>query len=246
MKIILKSIFIIAAAIFTAFANAQPDTAQSLTEKQKAIISITAVAAKGNLSKLKSEITNGLDLGLTVNQIKESMVHLYAYAGFPRSIRGLQIFMEVLDQRKTDGVADELGPTASLVKDDRSKYERGVETLYDLTGRDWSNPKSGYSAFAPLIDQFLKEHLFADIFERDVLTYQQRELVTISVLSSIGGVSPMLKGHYNICLHLGLSPNQLKQFVKIIQSTIGKKEAKAARAVLNEVLQENKQEIIRK
>jgi hypothetical protein len=34
-------------------------------------------------------------------------------------------------------------------------------------------PPTGYSAFAPVIDTFLKEHLFADIFERDVLTYSK-------------------------------------------------------------------------
>ena len=83
---------------------------------------------------------------------------------------------------------------------------------------------------------FLKEHLFADLFERDVLTYQQRELVTISVLSSIGGVEPFLGSHMNICLKQGITPGQLQQVVSIIKTTVGKKEAKAAQVVLDEVL----------
>ena len=73
---------------------------------------------------------------------------------------------------------------------------------------------TGYSAFAPVIDRFLKEHLFADIFERDLLTYAQRELVTISVLAALGNVQPMLQGHLNISLNTGISSDQLKEFIR--------------------------------
>ena len=101
-------------------------------------------------------------------------------------------------------------------------------------------PKTSYAAFAPEIAVFLKEHLFADIFERDVLTYAERELVTISVLSSIGGVEPMLRSHFNLCINVGLTPQQLQQFAGIIETTLGKEQAKATQAVLNEVLKNNK------
>jgi alkylhydroperoxidase/carboxymuconolactone decarboxylase family protein YurZ len=62
-------------------------------------------------------------------------------------------------------------------------------------------------------------------------------LVTVSVLSSIGGVEPMLRSHLAICLNLGYTPEQLNDFTGIIKTTIGKKEAKNAQAVLNEILE---------
>ncbi len=212
------------------------NTNEALDTKQQSIISIAAVIAKGDLPKLKMELNKGLDAGLTVNQIKEALVHLYAYCGFPRSIRGLQTFMEVLDERKAKGINDKMGNEASPIDEKGSKYERGKKILGELTKSPPPDTLSGYSAFAPVIDTFLKEHLFADIFERDVLTYSQRELVTVSVLSSIGGVEPMLRSHLAICLNVGLTPEQLQQFVSIIKSTIGQKEGSAAQAVLNEVL----------
>ena len=135
---------------------------------------------------------------------------------------------------------DVLGAEASPIQEERSKYERGREILGKLTGTQQNGPITGYSAFAPEIDIFLKEHLFADIFERDVLTYSERELVTVSVLSSICGVDPMLRSHLNICLNVGLTPEQLRQFVNIIKSTIGKKEAKSAQKILDEVLKNRK------
>lgn len=229
---------------FIAQAAAQSTTPQnqSLTRKQQSIIPIAAYTAKGDLQRLESALNSGLDAGLTVNEIKETMVHLYAYCGFPRSIRGLQTLMTVLDERKAKGINDEWGPEASPIEDKRSKYERGKEILGELTGAPQDGPKTGYAAFAPEIEVFLKEHLFADIFERDVLSYADRELVTISALSSIGGVEPMLRSHLKICLNVGLTPGQLQQFVNIIQSSVGKKEAKAAQSVLGEVLKSAKSE----
>lgn len=209
---------------------------KDLSAKQQSIIQIAAYTAQGELQHLKTALNGGLDAGLTVNEIKEVMVHLYAYCGFPRSIRGLQTFMEVLDERKAKGITDKQGAEASPVNDGGSKYERGRENLGKLTGMPQTGPKRGYAAFAPVIEIFLKEHLFADIFDRDVLTFAERELVTVAVLSSIGGVEPMLRSHLSICLHVGLTPGQLNEFVGVIKSTAGKKKAKNAQKILNEVL----------
>jgi 4-carboxymuconolactone decarboxylase len=218
--------------------NAQQtmNTGQTLNNKQKSIVAISAFTAKGDLEQLKKALAEGLNAGLTVNEIKEALVHLYAYCGFPRSIRGLQTFMDVLKERKAKGINDNMGKEASPIKENKSKYERGKDILGELTKTPQPDTLTGYSAFAPAIDTFLKEHLFADIFERDVLTYAQRELVTISVLSALGNLQPMLRGHLAISLNVGFTPVQLNEFVKLIGSTTGEKEAKAAQAVLNDVL----------
>jgi alkylhydroperoxidase/carboxymuconolactone decarboxylase family protein YurZ len=223
---------------FSGNLNAQNnlESNKALTAKQQSIVTIAALTAKGDLPNLKPALNSGLDAGLTINQIKEVLVHLYAYCGFPRSIRGLQTFMEVLEERKAKGINDVLGAEASPIQDERSKYDRGKENLEKLTGMPQTGPQTGYAAFAPIIEIFLKEHLFAAIFERDVLIFAERQLVTISVLSAIGGAEPMLRSHLNICLNVGLTPEQLQHFVNIIKSTLGKKEAKAVQKVLDEVL----------
>ena len=221
-------------------AKKQMNKEVQLSSKEQSIISIAALTAKGDLQNLKTVLNEGLEAGLTINQVKEVLVHLYAYCGFPRSLRGLQTFMEVLDERKARGITDVQGEEATPIQDNRSKYERGKEILEKLTGTPEEGPKTGYAAFAPEIEIFLKEHLFADIFERDVLSYSERELVTISVLASLGGVEPMLRGHLGICLNVGLTPEKLQEFIRIIKSTVGEKEARDAQVVLDEVLK-NKQ-----
>lgn len=236
-----KWVLLVVALTTSTTINAQEtiNTGQMLSAQQQSIIGIAALTGKGDLEKLETELNTGLDAGLTVNQIKETLMHVYAYAGFPRSLRGLQTFIAVLDERKAKGIEDVMGADASPIQDESNKYERGKAILEELTGVPETGPKTGYAAFAPTIEIFLKEHLFADIFERDVLTYQERELVTISVLSGIGGVEPMLRSHLNLSLNVGLTPDQLQQFVGVVKQAVGKKEAKAVQQVLDEVLKNN-------
>lgn len=62
---------------------------QELSAKQKSIVAIAGLTAKGDLAKLKDSLNKGLDAGLTINEAKEVLVHLYAYTGFPRSLNGI-------------------------------------------------------------------------------------------------------------------------------------------------------------
>lgn len=237
-RIIGSLLFLWSISMFTNSIQAQQmiSNGKGLSQQEKSIISIAALTAKGDLENLKSALKEGLEAGLTVNEIKEILVHTYAYCGFPRSIRGLQTFMEVVNERKAKGITDKMGKEASLIKADDNKYERGKKILEELTKTPSPEKLVGYAAFAPVIDTFLKEHLFADIFERDILTYAQRELVTLSVISAIGDAEPMLKGHLAIALNVGFTPKQLNEFITIIQPIIGENKAKAASLVVNEVL----------
>ncbi|MVZ64246.1 carboxymuconolactone decarboxylase [Sphingobacterium sp. DK4209] len=240
----MKQLVFLGLVIISVFTNthlmAQNKAVSKLSASDQSLISISALTGKGDLEKLKVALNRGLEHGLTVNEIKEVLIHTYAYCGFPRSIRGLQTFMEVLSERQEKGIKDEMGKQASNVDIESNKYDRGKKILGELTQTVQADTLSGYSAFAPTIDRFLKEHLFADIFERDVLTYAQRELVTVSVLAAIGQAEPMLNSHLTICLNVGLSPEQLQQYVDVLRLTIGETDAEAAQKVLDKVIEKRK------
>jgi len=205
---------------------------RSLNPQQKSIVSIAALTAIGDLEHLKTQLNSGLDAGLSINEIKEVLIQLYAYCGFPRSLNGINTFMNVVEERKAKGVTDVAGKEASPIPNTANKYETGKKTLQTLTGQEEKGPKTGANAFAPAIDTFLKEHLFADIFSRDVLTYQQRELATISVLSALEGVAPQLQFHLATGMNIGLTESQLNQVFSIIEIHIGKQQAEIAKNVL--------------
>ncbi len=224
-----KSVLLFFLIIISIEMNAQNMENQSLNAQQQSIVNIASLTAVGNLPSLQTQLNAGLDAGLSINEIKEVLVQMYAYCGFPRCLNGINTFMAVVDERKAKGIIDATGKEASPIIDGGSKYETGKQTLQKLTGIEEKGPKTGAAAFTPIIDVFLKEHLFADIFSRDILTYQQRELATISVLSALEGVAPQLQFHLNVGLNIGLTENQLNQLFSIIAVQIGEKQAEVAK-----------------
>ena len=89
--------------------QAQTIKSEALSEKEKAIVPIAAFTASGDIGKLKPALNQGLDKGLTINEVKEILIHTYAYAGFPRSLNGINAFMSVVEERKTQGREDTIG-----------------------------------------------------------------------------------------------------------------------------------------
>lgn len=219
-------------------ASQTPKAEQAMDSKRQHIAEVATLTSMGDLDKLKTVLTDGLNDGMTVSELKEVMVHTYAYCGFPRALRGLQTLVAVLDERKAKGFEDDWGREASPITDTRRKYERGRDILAEISGVPVDAPKADYAVLAPEIEVFLKKHLFADLFERDVLTYAERELTTVAVIASLGkGVEPMLKGHMGIALNVGVTPDELRGVLAIVEKNVGRSEADGGRLVLNELLQ---------
>ena len=229
LAVILVSMF-----SFTAIAEAQNmDANQALSAKQQSIVPIAAFTANGDLQKLKTALNEGLGAGLTINEIKEVLVQLYAYAGFPRSLNSINTFIGVLEEREQKGIKAELGKEPSPMPANKSSIDVGTEIQTRLIGA----PATGkYIAFAPAIDRFLKGHLFGDIFGRDNLDFQSREIATISALSSMTGVNAQLQSHFNVGFNVGLTQEQMRSLISVLELKVGKKEADNAFDILEKVI----------
>lgn len=215
--------------------NHYTESNKVLSVREQAIVAVAAYTGKGDLEHLRQTLTRALEVGMTINEINEVLIHAYAYCGFPRSLRAIQTFMQVVDARKANGINDAVGREASTSPNDKSRYELGRDVLAEISGMPADAPKTGYAVFAPAIERFLKEHLFADLFERDLLTYRERELATVSVLAGIGGVEPMAYGHMGICLHLGITAEQLSALLNIVETNLGEAYSEPLRGVLNQL-----------
>lgn len=226
-------LFVLTVSITKMYAQQNIITNPTLSPMQQSLVNISALTATGNLQQLKMQLNIGLDSGLTINEIKETLVQLYAYCGFPRSLNALNTFKEVLDERKAKGITDSIGKPIIIENTSSDKYEQGRKVLEVLTKVSQSKPAPGFGEFAPRIDAFLKEHLFADIFNSDVLSYQQRELVTISALASMPGVEPQLQAHISMGINTGITKMQLMEVFSLIEESINKTQADTARSVLS-------------
>jgi quercetin dioxygenase-like cupin family protein/alkylhydroperoxidase/carboxymuconolactone decarboxylase family protein YurZ len=206
---------------------------EALSGKQAGIVTIAAFTASGDLAKLNVALNEGLDAGLSINEIKEVLVQMYAYAGFPRSLNAINTFAEVLKQREQQGKKDLVGAAANSLPANKSSLELGGEIRTQLTR---STAVADYAVFVPVIDEFLRAHLFGDIFGRDNLDFQSREIATISALGTLEHVDSQLKGHFNVGLNVGLSNAQLRHIVTVLETKVDKRQAANASKVLNDVL----------
>jgi len=184
-----------------------------LPRKQRSIPAIAAATAVGDLTRLDTALNQGLDDGLTVSEAKEILVHLYAYAGFPRSLNALGVLMKVLEARTQRGVQDPLGREASPVPSGPALLALGTANQTKLSGAPVKGPLFD---FAPSIDLYLKAHLFGDIFARDNLDWQSRELATLGALAAMTGAESQLASHVRIATNVGLTAPQLQQVSRLL------------------------------
>lgn len=190
--------------------NAMAETV--LNAKQKSIATVASYAARGNQDGLKQALIDGLNAGVTVNELKEILVQVYAYCGFPRSLNALNTLMQLEEER---GNKDEQGKLPSA-KPEGNSLDYGTENQTKLVGR----PVEGkIYEFAPAIDEFLKAHLFGDIFARDNIDWQTRELATIAMLASMNNVTAQLNSHINVGKHNGLTDEQVTEILEIADKT---------------------------
>lgn len=233
-SIVVLSLIVLTSLTSNILAQQKMSTSQKLDPKQECIVAISTLTATGNTERLKLELNRGLESGLTINEIKEVLVQLYAYCGFPRSLNGIVTFMAVVDERKSYGKNDIEGKAASPISNS-DKYQTGKQNLQTLTGKT-ETTLTGANAFAPAIDIFLKEHLFADIFSRDILSFQQRELVTISALAAMQGVAAQLQAHIGMAMNTGLTEVQITNTFLITDRLVNISQGEIARASLKKVI----------
>lgn len=224
------------AAVGAAVIAAALPAEAALSAREESIVPIAAFTANGDEASLKKALESGLKNGLTVNEIRSVLEQMYAYTGFPRSLTGLGVFVNLLQEHRTSGIEDVKGREAKPLPAGTSIRELGTKTQTALIGKPAAGP---VYEFSPNIDTYLKEHLFGDIFANDLLTWRERELATVSALAALPA-PVQLRSHLNVCLNVGISPDELRAFAGIVEKQVGQAEGKLANESVAAVLQARK------
>ncbi len=205
----------------------------ALGSKQQHLVVIAALEAKGDIERLKTALAEALDGGLSINEAKEALSHLYAYTGFPRSLNGLGALQTVLAERKAKGIEDTQGKDATPLSPQYDALEQGAKVQTRLRGGEPFD-----YAFAPATDYYLKAHLFGDIFARDVLTHAEREVVTVSALASLSGVESQLRSHISGARNMGVTDEEIHAIPRVLAEKVGGTESYRAAKAIAEVFGE--------
>ena len=211
-----------------------PASATTLSSQQQAIPLIAAFMATSDMPHLNAALNQGLDAGLTISETREVLVQLYAYVGFPRSLNALNELMTVVQARQQRGIDDAPGrePGRAIPTGDEL-LAAGTANQTRISGGPVKGP---VFEFAPVINRFLQTHLFGDIFERDNLDWQSRELATVGALAATPGVEPQLRSHVAASLRVGLSAAQLRQVTEQLKKHGDAQTAERADTALTQAL----------
>lgn len=223
------------------FAAAQPlsptrshPSSDTLNARQKAIPLIAAFTASSDMAQLDAALHQGLDAGLSISEAKELLVQMYAYVGFPKSLNALGQLLKVAELRQKQGIQDAPGAEPSqTVATGANLVAVGRRNQTEISG----GPVQGaVFDFAPVINQFLQAHLFGDVFERDNLDWQSRELATVGALAATPGAEAQLRSHMLASLRVGLRPAQLQELTQVLAEKSQTASADRANVALTQAL----------
>ncbi|MBU3806132.1 MAG: carboxymuconolactone decarboxylase family protein [Candidatus Fournierella pullistercoris] len=85
------------------------------------------------------------------------------------------------------------------------RTRKNVETLFHI-------PPAGQDGTDPEFMQILQRYLFGEVSETGSLDLPTRELITITVLTTLGTL-PQLEGHVQAALNVGCSPIEIREAI---------------------------------
>ncbi len=189
-----------------------------LSQRMLLLCACAALEARGDLQRLDAAIRDALDGGVSVNELKDAFAGLYAYTGFPRSLNALNTLDGVLSKRQSAGIVDNEGRPfrrPAIWDDAKLALQLGTE----MQTRDEGGTPWNYT-FCPQADYYMKSHLFGDIYACDQFSPAERELLTVSALSAMDGVSPQFEGHKECAVFMGNTKTQVDYLCRWLEDNI--------------------------
>lgn len=206
--------------------------------KSKEIAVVAALTALGNVEpQLKVHINGALNVGCTINEIKEIILQMSAYSGFPTCINAMNALKSVLSERKKQQIEDVLGHEPTNEISPMNRFEVGAKELSELDKNQLNVLEDAYNDFFPDLVKFIV-HGQADIMARNNLNKRYREIATIAALTALGNVKPQLKFHINAGLNIGLTDDDIKEIMLLMTIYTGFPSAINGTNALKEVLYE--------
>lgn len=103
---------------------------------------------------------------------------------------------------------------------DKSRYEQGKQKLTEIDGQGGENVIASLKNIAPDLGRYIIEFAFGDIYRREGLNLQEREMVTITSLLTAGGCEAQLEVHINGALNVGVAADKIVEtFIQCVPYT---------------------------
>ncbi|MGN7165388.1 carboxymuconolactone decarboxylase family protein [Paenibacillus cellulositrophicus] len=170
----------------------------SLDDKLRELITLVVLSANQTLPQIKAHAHAALNVGLTPIEIKEAVYQCAPYLGFPKTLYAISELNEVFKERNIP-----LPLESQKQVDEDHRLDQGLAVQVEIFGDVIENNRKNAPSNQKHIQDYLSAFCFGDFYTRGGLDLKTRELLTLSIISALGGSENQVKAHVQGNLNVG-------------------------------------------
>lgn len=169
-----------------------------LDDKMRELITIVVLTTNQTLPQLKAHVNAALYIGLTPVEIKEAVYQCAPYVGFPKTLNAINEVNEVFNAHNIA-----LPIESQKTVDEVTRLSKGLAIQVEIFGDVITKMRENAPANQRHIQDYLSAFCFGDFYTRNGLDLKTRELLTLCIVSSLGGAEGQVKAHVQGNLNVG-------------------------------------------
>lgn len=168
-----------------------------LTDKQRALITLSVLTVNQTLDELKAQVKAAVNAGVSPEEIQEAIYQCAPYIGFSKALTAADKMNEALREKKA------APPKSMATATEADRGEKGYLTQKSifpggLDGMYQSSPENRRH-----VAEYLASMCFGDFYTRGALDIKTREILTLCIISAQGGCEAQVKAHVQGNLNVG-------------------------------------------
>ena len=205
----------------------------NLDARTRLMVILASMIASQALAEYKVMLGGALNVGVTPVEVKEIVYQAVPYVGMAKVYDFILATNEILETR---GIKLPLEGQATTTPENR--LEKGLALQKAMVGERIDQMYRESPANQIHIQKYLSANCFGDYVIRNGVDIKTRELLTVSMLLSLGGCEPQLKGHIQTNINVGNDKQTMLSVVTQLLPYIGYPRTLNAIRCINEVLPE--------
>ena len=206
----------------------------NMDDKQSELITLVVLATNQTLPQLKAHVSAALNVGLTPVEIKEAVYQCAPYIGFPKTLNAINEVNEVF---KAKNIA--LPIESQKTVDEDNRFQKGLAVQVEIFGDVIKKMQESAPANQKHMQEYLSAFCFGDFYTRNGLDLKTRELLTLCIISALGGAEGQVKAHVQGNLNVGNDKEILITAITHCLPYMGFPRTLNALACVNEIIPEN-------
>jgi 4-carboxymuconolactone decarboxylase len=219
--------------VFDNFAFDEVLSYGNLDTTTRLMVILASLIAQQTLSEYKVMLGGALNVGVTPVEVKEIVYQSVPYVGIAKAFDFIHATNEILERR---GI--KLPLEGQSTTSPETRFEKGLALQKEIFGDMIDTMYQESPANQLHIQKYLSANCFGDYYTRKGLDIKTRELLTFSMVLSLGGCEPQLKGHIQGNLNVGNDKEVLLSIVTQLLPYVGYPRTLNAIRCLNEVVPE--------